>query len=198
MLKVYIADTGGIDTSAAYPLSDYRRERVGCLRVPEKIRESIGAELLLNHAVKELFPAAVIPLDITCSGYGKPEISGGEFHFSLSHSNGRVLCAVSDSAVGADIQYISAFHDSVARRFFAADEREYILSRPDRDAAFTGIWCRKESYIKALGTGLATPLESFSVIGRSDIFYTVTGKHHIALCVPGGIDAAPEITEILH
>ncbi len=197
MLKVYIADTGGIDISAAYPLSDYRRERVGCLRVPEKVRESIGAELLLNHAAKELFPAVAVPLDITCSEYGKPEISGGEFHFSLSHSNARVLCAVSDSAVGTDIQYISAFHDSVARRFFAADEREYILSHSDRDAAYTGIWCQKESYIKALGTGLATPLESFSVIDRSDIFYTVIGKHHIALCVPGGINAAPEITEIL-
>lgn len=196
MLKIYTAKVSAVDTEAAYPLSDYRRERAGRLRGIEKKRESIGAELLLNHAVRECFPETPLPLDIVCSEYGKPEVSGGGFCFSLSHSAGQALCALSEEKIGADIQHIAEFHDSIAQRFFAAEEREYILSQPDRDAAFTEIWCRKESYIKFLGTGLATALDSFSVIGMDGIFYTVRGKYHIAVCTGGSITSPIDITEV--
>ena len=196
MLKIYHADVKKIDINAASPLSDYRMERIRRLKNEKKIKESIGAELLLNHAVKLCFPCVALPLNIVCSEYGKPKIADAKFHFSLSHSEWHALCAVSDGVVGADIQHTAKFNDGVTRRFFAENEREYILSQPDRDAAFTEIWCKKESCIKAAGTGLSTPLKSFSVIGRDDIFYTAVGKYHIAICTPDGIAESIELTEV--
>ena len=196
MLKIYHADVEKIDINAAGPLSDYRMERIRRLKSGKKIKESIGAELLLNHAVRAHFPGIALPLNIICSEYGKPELADAKFHFSLSHSDWHALCAISGGIVGADIQYTAKFNDALTRRFFAESERDYILSQADRDAAFTEIWCKKESFIKAVGTGLSTPLESFSVIDRDDIFHTAVGKYHIAICAPDGIAEPAEITEV--
>jgi 4'-phosphopantetheinyl transferase len=196
MLKIFHADVRKVDINAAGPLSDYRMERIRRLKNEKKIKESIGAELLLNHAAKLCFPGIALPLNIICSEYGKPEIADAEFQFSLSHSERHALCAISDGIVGADIQYTAKFNDGISRRFFAENERDYILSQSDRDAAFTEIWCKKESFIKAAGTGLSTPLESFSVIGREDIFHTAVGKYHIAICAPDGIAESIELTEM--
>ena len=196
MLKIYHADVKKIDINAAGPLSDYRMERIRRLKNEKKVKESVGAELLLNHAAKLCFPGIALPLNIICSRYGKPEIAGAEFYFSLSHSEWHALCVISDGTVGADIQYTAKFNDGLTRRFFSGDERDYILSQADRDAAFTEIWCKKESFIKAAGTGLSTPLESFSVIGREDILHTAVGDCHIAICAPDGIAEPAEITEV--
>ncbi len=196
MLKIYHANVKKIDINAAGPLSDYRMDRIRQVKSAKKIKESVGAELLLNHAVKSCFPGIVLPLNIVCTEYGKPEIADAKFQFSLSHSEWHALCAISDGIVGADIQHTEKFNDGISRRFFAESERSYILSQTDRDAAFTEIWCKKESYIKAMGTGLSTPLESFSVTGREDIFHTVVGSCHIAICVPDGIAEPLDITEV--
>ncbi len=196
MLRIYHADVKKIDINTPCPLSDYRTERIRRLKNEKKIKESIGAELLLNLAARACFPDIALPLNVVCSEYGKPEIADAKFQFSLSHSEWHALCAISDRIVGADIQYTAKFNDGISRRFFAENEREYILSLTDRDAAFTEIWCKKESYIKATGSGLSTPLESFSVIDRDDIFHTVVGNYHIALCVPESIADPIEITEV--
>ena len=46
-----------------------------------------------------------LALEISCGEGGKPRIAGGP-EFSLSHSGERVLFALSDQKVGADIQQL--------------------------------------------------------------------------------------------
>lgn len=163
MLRVTFADIGALELqSALFKLSAYRRERLEQVRTELGKKQGAGAELLLCRALEEL--GLKTPPDIVADENGKPRLRGGELFFSLSHSGPWALCAVSDRELGADIQVRKPFNQRLARRFFAPDELELILSAPDRDRAFTEIWAKKESYIKALGLGLKLPLESFSVL----------------------------------
>jgi 4'-phosphopantetheinyl transferase len=54
---------------------------------------------------------------------------------------------------------------AVARRFFSSVEYDALchLDEGLRQRAFLRCWTRKESYVKALGQGLACSLKSFSV-----------------------------------
>ena len=53
----------------------------------------------------------------------------------------------------------------LARRFFSASESTALQSIPasERVPAFFRCWTRKEAFIKALGDGLAFPLDGFAV-----------------------------------
>ena len=83
--------------------------------------------------------------------------------FNLSHSGTYVAAAFGTEDVGVDVELIRTGKQKIAQRFFAEDERKY-LEKCWTDEAFTGIWTRKEAYIKAVGTGIAMSLDSFSTM----------------------------------
>lgn len=185
MLKIYYADIPEIDERGVYPLSDYRKAKLDKLKPAHTRNTSVAAELLLLHALRECAPNVAIPPDIFAGEHGKPYLRNGGVYFNISHSADTVACAICDDEVGLDIQYITEYKPELAARFFAEDECAYVESGADRNAAFTEIWSKKESYIKALGTGLITPLASFSVLHMSGLFYTVLGDYSLSVCVPG-------------
>lgn len=86
--------------------------------------------------------------------YEKPLIKG--IHFSISHSKDRVLCAISKTiAVGIDIEVDGRVNISDLKSFFTETEWSDIMSAPDRKKRMYQYWTRKESILKAIGTGLA-------------------------------------------
>jgi 4'-phosphopantetheinyl transferase len=102
--------------------------------------------------------------------HGKPALAGeaGDLRFNLSHSADGALVAVTLGAdLGVDLEQLRALTDleGLARRFFAAGEVTDLLAVPaaERGAAFFRCWTRKEAYIKAVGLGLACPLDRFRV-----------------------------------
>jgi 4'-phosphopantetheinyl transferase len=106
---------------------------------------------------------------------GKPYTSSGQrpIEFNLSHARGVAAIAVSTRGpVGIDVENVerTVDVDTLSRRFFAPDEAAELMamSEPDRREAFFRCWTSKEAYIKALGDGLACPLDSFSVSVRAD------------------------------
>lgn len=184
MLKLYYADIGGLDIDRCSPLSHYRRERLNAVKPMNVRRAGVGAELLLYRALKECAPQLALPPEIITGEHGKPALRGGEMFFSLSHYGSFAAAAVCDEEVGVDIQAISEYNPALAKRFFAPDEQEYIEQSADKNYAFTQIWCMKESYIKAIGTGLYTPLESFSVLKMPFIKAITREGNMLAVCVP--------------
>ena len=66
-----------------------------------------------------------------------------DIHFSLSHSGEYVMCAVSDSPVGADIQKNQKISEKMQKRVFTENELEC--------ASALSLWCLKESFIKLKG-----------------------------------------------
>ncbi|MFH9575373.1 4'-phosphopantetheinyl transferase family protein [Streptomyces sp. NPDC017454] len=98
-----------------------------------------------------------------CGPLGKPALPPGAppVHFSLSHSGGHAVAAVSvGREVGVDIEHprdrfpLEAF----ARRYFPPAERDLVLSAPcgDRQRVFLALWTRKEALVKAAGSGIAS------------------------------------------
>lgn len=74
-----------------------------------------------------------------------------DIHFSLSHTKTHVLCAVSTSPVGVDIETIRSVTPGVPARVCSADEL--------KDFTFFELWVLKESFIKLSGS-VGVPLKN--------------------------------------
>ena len=92
---------------------------------------------------------------------GKPFAPQLNKQFNLSHSGEYIVLAVSDGAVGVDVQQIGAAREKVARRCFTEEERRWLEQEDER---FFTVWTLKESVVKAVGKGLRLPLSGFSVL----------------------------------
>lgn len=164
MLSVYVSLLSGAQRCLPEELlSDYRRKKLERLRNPLLRRQSVASELLLRHALRDCGFSVDEPLSITAGNHGKPALTSGICHFSISHSDHAILCALSYQELGADIQRRSKLHDAIIKRHFTQEEKNYILSSDDPSSAFTRVWTMKESYCKYTGEGLQLPLSSFSV-----------------------------------
>lgn len=108
--------------------------------------------------------------------HGKPELlEKPRYRFNVSHSGGLAMYAVCDlHEVGIDIEQHREMDDleGIASRYFAPEEVQALEQFPaeQRAAAFFRCWSRKEAIVKAIGTGLSLPLDSFcvSVENRAD------------------------------
>lgn len=194
MLRVYHASVLPLlGQKGGEGLSQYRREKLARTRNPGTYAQSLGAELLLLAALQDMGQPAAEPLAITCDEAGKPALMDGS-EISLSHSGERVLCALSDEPVGADLQQLRPCNPALVRRFFTAEEGAWLEEQRERDLAFSLLWSLKESYVKLLGSGIAkTHLDSFTVrvlpdgrawIDGSDVklWYSVCDGYVMALC----------------
>ena len=127
--------------------------------------------------------------------YGKPSVSNyPDIHFNISYSENYVVCAVSDSPIGIDIEAIRPRSMKIAERFFTKNEYSYIVGIQPIDIQqhkirelyrFYEIWTKKESYLKLLGKGLSVPLSSFSVIDHqyeSDVVFHKVSISNDIMC----------------
>ena len=104
--------------------------------------------------------------------HGKPYVVEPEAvrrPFNLAHTDGLVLCGIGNHhhrLVGVDVERLDRRTDpSLADRYFSPPEIELIHRCPndaDRRVTFLKIWTLKEAFIKAIGTGLQTPLADFT------------------------------------
>jgi 4'-phosphopantetheinyl transferase len=109
-----------------------------------------------------------------CYGdHGKPALvqkrdDGKILDFNVSHTKELAVFAFSwNRELGVDVEYIRTMQDadSIAKRFFSAREYEVLQTLPasQKMQGFFNCWTRKEAYLKALGDGLARPLDEFEV-----------------------------------
>ena len=90
--------------------------------------------------------------------FGKPFLADGRFSFSITHSDNIYALAASTVNIGADIQIYDDNRDfmKIAKRWFNAQELEFLEKSPDKQDAFYEIWTRKEAYAKFTGKGLSS------------------------------------------
>jgi 4'-phosphopantetheinyl transferase len=114
----------------------------------------------------------------------KPALAGAPLQFNLAHSGEVALIAVTPrQPVGIDVEAVRPMKDmlSIAKRFFAPAEYRTLRQLPPamQTAAFYHGWTRKEAYLKALGDGLARPLDQFEVSlapGQPAAILTIGGE----------------------
>lgn len=108
-------------------------------------------------------------LSFNYNKYGKPELDLNDVHsvnFNLSHSGNYAVLAVSNQCeLGIDIEEIKPFREDIAARFFSDRECAALANMNGEDYfdGFYRCWTRKEAFVKAHGTGLTLPLNSFDV-----------------------------------
>jgi len=101
--------------------------------------------------------------------YGKPDYHfQTSLKFNISHSGNMIVMAFTRNFdIGVDIEKIKDDFDviDIAQHFFSPDEIQTLEALPEKERVhgFYRCWTRKESFIKAKGSGLSFPLTSFSV-----------------------------------
>ena len=104
---------------------------------------------------------------------GKPFLAGpaataSALSFNLSNSHELALVGfLRGPEIGVDVEFMKPMPDleQIAERFFSESERLALrgLPAPQKPEGFFNCWTRKEAYLKAVGEGLAAPLDSFDV-----------------------------------
>jgi len=111
---------------------------------------------------------------------GKPRFEPGTgIHFSVSHSGGYWICAVSTREVGADIQKKTADYQRKIAERFHPDEYRHLTDNGFAD--FFGVWAAKESYVKFTGQGIGEGFGEFSVVENGRIAGKVNGASLIPI-----------------
>ena len=118
-------------------------------------------------------PAETVTLDYGV--HGKPQLAHGanDLQFNVSESAGLAAFAFArGSPVGIDVERGRPIEriDDLAARFLHPGERQDLAALPLSQLlpAFFNCWTRKEAYVKALGQGLLTELDSFRVTVAPD------------------------------
>lgn len=154
-------------------------------------------------------------LRFTTSGNGRPELAGhGGLSFNASHSSTMAVVVVTRGrTVGVDIERLRTLPDGldVAEAMFSPREIESVRSavEPERSATFLRLWTRKEAVVKALGTGLSTPLADFDVssVDRAGVGHTGRTAEvvahtyvdlagipaHVGAVAMAGLDVRPDV-----
>lgn len=123
-------------------------------------------ELILRHLLARFHGLQKGDFSLLRNEHGKPYLVGvAGIHYNISHSGDYIVCALSDSEIGVDIERRTVSRMAVARRFFHPKEiicLERCSGEKQRELFFN-YWSVKESYLKYTGSGLSRSLSSFSV-----------------------------------
>lgn len=153
-------------------LSESERQRAARFTFEKDRRRFIVARATLRKQLAMRLGVGPEEVELVYSEQGKPALSGrfadSGLRFNVSHCDDLAVYAFSfGHEVGIDVEVVRWFADAddVAARFFSAAENEAYarLDSLEKPAGFFNCWTRKEAFIKAIGDGLAHPLDSFDV-----------------------------------
>ena len=163
-------------------LTEPERVRWGRLREqPDRDRFATGA-LLLRHALRAATgdPTAYLTrgcADCAATDHGIPCPGGrhaGHYGISLSHSEDRVVVAVTKgaTAVGVDVErVVHGRLTGIARLVGTAREATADLDADQPDLALSMRWVRKEAILKAAGVGLRVALADLEISDHDEPAY---------------------------
>lgn len=110
--RIYIASTKTLEDAETFAalyktVPKYRQKKIDSYKEAKDKRLSLGVGLLLTRALKE---AGIDEnsLELYHQDNGRPCFKGHpEIHFSLSHSEERVMCSISELPIGCDVEFIT-------------------------------------------------------------------------------------------
>lgn len=161
------------------------KERVNRINRYKNIEDkklSAISYLLCIYALRDCF-SLKNPI-IETDEKGKPFLPDcPNIHFNISHCKAGCVCAVSDKAIGIDIQNYVEYSHEVAVKVCSRRELEHIDKSENKSVAFTKIWAMKESYLKMRGDGICVDLKGIDVFEVVDLIRVSNGYNYvIAVC----------------
>jgi 4'-phosphopantetheinyl transferase len=161
-------------------LSLDEHERAASFHFAKHRRRFIASRGLLRSILGTYLGAAPNNLRFIYGSNGKPRLDmgkhTGDVEFNVSHSEDLALYAIApDVPIGVDVECVSwqADLDKIARNFFSSAAYGVYAKLPqeEKTEAFFRCWTHQEAFIKAIGEGLAYPLDRFdvSIGGRAQV-----------------------------
>jgi len=117
--------------------------------------------------------------DIQFNTFGKPYFKKSrlidatlDVHFNFSHSETKVVCAVSKTHdIGVDIEKIAIFDSSLLPAYFSHDEIDFVTQANSPEDAFFSLWTKKEALLKCVGIGIThIELANLEVLNNTIIY----------------------------
>lgn len=144
-------------------ISTENREKCRRFRLKEDALRTLYGELMVRYFLWKQFSFKAEDIELLKYENEKPYVKDFPIHFNISHAGDYVVCAFCEQEVGIDIERIRDIDLKIGKRFFCRSEYKDLLAQKPADQLdyFYSLWTLKESYIKWLGTGLSTPLDSF-------------------------------------
>ncbi|XP_057316811.1 L-aminoadipate-semialdehyde dehydrogenase-phosphopantetheinyl transferase-like [Hydractinia symbiolongicarpus] len=158
--------------SALSAVSQEENERIQKFRFQDDYKLCLIGRLMIRHCIKSALGISWKNIKLRRNEKGKPELanmlkSNETFFFNVSHQGDyTVLAASTRQNVGVDVMKVVTPNNTdipsffkLMRRQFVEDEWNYIYSFQKewlQLKAFYRLWCLKESYVKAIGTGIGT------------------------------------------
>lgn len=158
--------------AARAELSPRERERAAAFRHERDRHRFVGRSVVLRRLLRR-YGADVGTAELPTGPHGKPYVAApADLRFSLSHSDGLVLVAVTRRhEVGVDVERIRPMADIDAFCDGALDQDERAeLAAASEDAQLPlalKIWTAKEAVLKATGDGLGVEPSAFGFTGQS-------------------------------
>jgi 4'-phosphopantetheinyl transferase len=183
MIKLYYLEVDLLDKEKINNLSKYRLDKASKFIFDKDKKLSLGAGLLLNQGLNDLYNLKENEVEIKLTKYGKPYIyNHSEINFNISHTSKMSICVFSSSNVGCDIEQIRELDQGIINKCYSPKEKEYIEKCKNKDKAFTRIWIHKEAFLKCLGLGLNDQMNQFTINIDSNnitINQNITNKEYI-------------------
>ena len=132
----------------------------------DSLQRSLLGELLMRKILSQKLHISEIEIVFWIGDKGKPYLSNHPLHFNISHSGRWVVGAFADKEVGIDVEHIRNPNYEVSKRFYSESEINILDAIGDPELKkdyFFQLWTLKESYLKAIGTGLTKSLSSFTI-----------------------------------
>ncbi len=169
-------------------VSPERRDKVLRLKQKDKQKQSLFAGLLLNKVLCNRLNTDSGSLSFAVSDKGKPYLlNHRNIEFSISHTDGLVAVALSDKAVGIDIEKIRPVDLKISERFFSKADMTYIFNgETDKAERFFEVWTKKEAVAKHSGEGLADNFKCENVLSDATVKTFVEDGYAVSVCYDGG------------
>ncbi|NAS30807.1 4'-phosphopantetheinyl transferase superfamily protein [Flavobacteriaceae bacterium R38] len=155
-------------------LASDEKEKAGKFYFEKDRRKYIAARGILRTLSGRYLNEDPKQVQFTYGEYGKPAyLQHPNLKFNISHSGEIVVLGfVHNYEFGIDVEFIKSNFDvlDIAQNFFSSKEIAALEKLPEtlQNHAFFRCWTRKESFIKAKGSGLSFPLDKFTVSIDSD------------------------------
>ncbi len=186
MISLYVMECPSSVSEAQYQLllglcSAERRTRAEKYVFQRDREIAVFTECFARYCISKVFGFAFSEMTFARNQYGKPYlVNTKDCYFNISHSGDYIICGVSDTPIGVDIEEIRKAPLDVAEYCFSEDENKVLLGKNGKEAdrLFYAFWTLKESYLKRIGIGLQNLSKCFFSIDseKGNIHCFIAGK----------------------
>ena len=129
---------------------------------------------LLRYSLYNEFGIKLQAEEIDKNPWGKPFLRNYKYiQYNISHCSSAIVCSLSSLyPIGVDVENVRSYSPYSFKRCFQWTERCYVGGSMEPEREFFRLWTLKESYIKAIGMGMAYPMREICFDIRNGIIFS--------------------------